>query len=584
MLFCQLPSDVQLSKMPPINGNRKDLQAVFGLQLNTDGAPTSRYERRGPVGRLPPDFLTPIGTRAQNYLHSDTASTKSILGGSRDGDDNSAPQDAHLSRLGLEVQARRDMGILGAVAAGWNICNSWAAAMATLVISASLGGPTALIYGIMVIFVLAGSSALSMAEIASAYPTAGGQYHWTSILVGPGYIGKPLSYICGALNTFGWIATAAGFLAPLSDMVRALAGFLDPTYVAEGWHTFLIFQVCNVAFTAYNIFLMKRTPWIHQLGFFLSIVSFLTILVTCLAQSDPKQSSEVVWTTWVNRSGWSSDGLVFLMALSNANFIYSGLDGAIHLAEECINPAVAVPAALISTVVIGFVTALAFVVAMIYSYNDLDKVLAAPLPVLEIWYQATRSKPIATAFLILLIVGGFFAGTGSQQTASRLTWSFARDDAVVGSRFLRRMNFRFGVPVNALLVNCAFVFLLGCVNLASSAAFTALVATGLILLQCSFAIPAALVLRRRLLGTLPAVLPESRPFRLPGVVGGLANFLSIALAFISLVFYSFPVSLPVTPGNMNYASVVIAVMAALAAGNWVFHASRNYHGPKLPQW
>lgn len=173
------------------------------------------------------------------------------------------------------------------------------------------------------------------------------------------------------------------------------------------------------------------------------------------------------------------------------------------------------------------------------------------LPVLEIWHQATRSKPAATVFLVLLIVGGFFAGTGSLQTASRLSWSFARDDALLGSRFLRRMNFRFGVPVNALLVNCGFVFLLGCVNLGSSAAFNALVATGLILLQCSFAIPAALVLRRRCRGTLAAVLPESRALRLPGPVGALANVLSITLAFISLVFYCFPVSLPVTPGNMS---------------------------------
>lgn len=267
MLFCQLPSDVQLSKMPPSNGNRKDLQAVFGLQPNTDGVSQSTYgSGRGPVNRLPPDFLTPIKATAWNYLHSDASSTREILGGSRGSDDNPAPQDAHLSRLGLEVQARRDMGILGAVAAGWNICNSWAAAMATMAISASLGGPTTLIYGIMVIFVLAGSSALSMAEIASAYPTAGGQYHWTSILAGPGSVGKPLSYACGALNMFGWIATSAGFLAPLSDMIRALAGFLNPGYVAHGWHTFLIFQTCNVAFTAYNIFLMKRTPWIHQLG------------------------------------------------------------------------------------------------------------------------------------------------------------------------------------------------------------------------------------------------------------------------------------------------------------------------------
>lgn len=39
-----------------------------------------------------------------------------------------------------------------------------------------------LLYGIVIIFVLGGACALSMAEIASVYPTSGGQYHWTSIL------------------------------------------------------------------------------------------------------------------------------------------------------------------------------------------------------------------------------------------------------------------------------------------------------------------------------------------------------------------------------------------------------------------
>lgn len=39
-----------------------------------------------------------------------------------------------------------------------------------------------LLYGIMIMLVLGGSAALTMAELASVYPTAGGQYHWTSIL------------------------------------------------------------------------------------------------------------------------------------------------------------------------------------------------------------------------------------------------------------------------------------------------------------------------------------------------------------------------------------------------------------------
>jgi choline transport protein len=110
----------------------------------------------------------------------------------------------------------------------------------------------------------------------------------------------------------------------------------------------------------------------------LSIAGFLVITVSWLAKSHPKQPDGFVWSTFINTTGWPSDGIAFLTGLVNANFIYSGLDGAIHIAEECTNAAVAVSWALLSTVTIGGVTAFAFGVAMAYSYHDFDAVLASP--------------------------------------------------------------------------------------------------------------------------------------------------------------------------------------------------------------
>lgn len=151
-----------------------------------------------------------------------------------------------------------------------------------------------------------------------------------------------------------------------------------------------------------------------------------------------------------------------------------------------------------------------------------------------------------------LILTGLFAVVGALQTASRLTWCFARDDAVVLSPYLARVHPRWGVPVWALLANSACVFVLGCIYLASSTAFNALVSTGLILQQASFAFPAALMLYRRGTGTLGQVMPASKvSFRLPMGVGPLANVLTIVLALVALVFYDFPVDLPVTAANMS---------------------------------
>jgi choline transport protein len=136
---------------------------------------------------------------------------------------------------------------------------------------------------------------------------------------------------------------------------------------------------------------------------------------------------------------------------------------------------------------------------------------------------------------------------GSQQTASRLTWSFARDNALIGSHWLGQIHPRFGVPVWALLFNSAVIFIIGCVYLGSTTAFNAMIATGLILQQISYAIPAVLIMYRR---RSTKFLPKNRSFRL-GHFGWLANILTVVMAIIATVFYNFPTIMPVTPSNMS---------------------------------
>lgn len=40
----------------------------------------------------------------------------------------------------------------------------------------------------------------------------------------------------------------------------------DENYVAEPWHTFLVYQGLNLVVLLYNIFLLHRTLWIHNLA------------------------------------------------------------------------------------------------------------------------------------------------------------------------------------------------------------------------------------------------------------------------------------------------------------------------------
>lgn len=91
-------------------------------------------------------------------------------------------QAIRLEGLVLQDEDSRNMSGVDTISAGWIICNSWAGIAATFALAIAQGGPSTLIYGPIVMCVLVGACAVSLAELASIYPTAGGQYHWVSIL------------------------------------------------------------------------------------------------------------------------------------------------------------------------------------------------------------------------------------------------------------------------------------------------------------------------------------------------------------------------------------------------------------------
>ena len=79
-------------------------------------------------------------------------------------------------------------------------------------------------------------------------------------------------------------------------------------------------------------------------------------------------------------------------------------------------------------------------------------------------------------------------------------------------------------------------------------AFNAFINTTVIIAQISFAVPAALLLLRR---RNPAFLPPTRVFKIPALLGYLANSVCVAWAVVLTVFFTFPTEFPVTGGNMS---------------------------------
>ena len=104
----------------------------------------------------------------------------------------------------------------------------------------------------------------------------------------------------------------------------------------------------------------------------MSLSSVFIISITFLAVAQPKQSSRSVWLGFSNETGWKSDGLVFLLGLINPIYGFGGLDGAVHLGEDCFEQAKTVPRAIVNSLVVGFITTFFFAIAMLYCVKDID--------------------------------------------------------------------------------------------------------------------------------------------------------------------------------------------------------------------
>lgn len=165
----------------------------------------------------------------------------------------------------LEMPMKRKFSILSIIAVGYNITNSWVAIAASFAIAIKSGGAVSLLYGIIAVTVAMLCTGLTLAELASVYPTAGGQYHFTSILASRRW-SRGLSYFSGLAAVFSWITLGASICIAATQALMAIVIRWQPTYEAKAWHLFLVYELFNAVVVVYNIFLTNKTLWVYNAG------------------------------------------------------------------------------------------------------------------------------------------------------------------------------------------------------------------------------------------------------------------------------------------------------------------------------
>lgn len=222
--------------------------------------------------------------------------------------------DDHLAALGIKSELKRNFSPLAMLGLAFAILNSWTALSASLSLALPSGGPTSVVWGLVTAGVCNLALAASLAEFLSAYPTAGGQYHWVAVIAWKRWV-PILSWITGWINTSGWIALVASGGLLGSQLVVGVISLFDASYTPQRWHQFLIYIGYNLFAFLVNAFGNHALNIFNKAAITWSIAGFAIICITVLACASPNYNSgDLVFRDFINETGWP-DGIAWLLGL-----------------------------------------------------------------------------------------------------------------------------------------------------------------------------------------------------------------------------------------------------------------------------
>ncbi|GAA6042680.1 hypothetical protein JCM8097_003742 [Rhodosporidiobolus ruineniae] len=486
---------------------------------------------------------------------------------------NVHPTIATEELTGHQQELRVSMGLWALLALSFANIAPTVAINGSLSTSLASGGPVAVLWGWVIVAIISLAIAASLAELCSAWPHAAGQAFWTYQLAPRGW-GPSLSYWCGLWNIAGgWALIAAGVYI-FSDGLLGIAVAFHPDYAPKDWHLVLLMLGLLFLFFLCNLFIVRLLDAATKGFALINITSVVATIIALAACAPVKASPSFVFDGWVNETGWSSRGFVFLLGLLQSAFTIIGYEASAHLCEEAHDAARLAPLAIVGGTAIVSVVGFLWIITLLFCISDIDAVLgsATGIPVLQIFEDAFKRGGATAAFLINLLLLAF-AVVGIICASSRAVWSLARDKGLPGSRLLGKVNPTLGVPVWACLLQITIPAILCLIYLGSTTIFFAFFQLTTVGYLISYFFPIALLFFRGRHHLPHAV------WRLPDWFAKVCNVAALLYIPFICVLFCLPNFHPVTGSNMNYTSPICAVVLIFGTIGYYVEVRRNYKGP-----
>jgi amino acid transporter len=517
-----------------------------------------------------------------------------------------------LHKLGYAQQLFREMGGFSNFAISFSIISILTGAILLYGYGLKFAGPIINTVGWPLVSLLTLCVAASMAELASAYPTAGGLYFWAYRLGGRGW-----AWITAWLNMIGQVTITAGInIAASIYIIGAVTRIFnipaDAAVPFFGSTTNWYFQVFVMVLimipqVLINVLGIRLTAKLNDFSVYWHIIggAIIVALLIFLGQHHNSLAFLFSSSTSVNPldaasadlgSGTAEPALVFgnfkfasplfaffpglvdlyraapfvlvfLLATLQAQWTYTGYDASAHVAEETImarlNSAWGVFLSVAVSAVVGYV--LLLVLTWTIPEGKVAETAADAYPVLYIVYN-NLSSLFANVVAIIIGVAMWLCGLASITSMARMWYAFARDDGMPGSGLVKQVSPTYRTPVYSTIITSVLAVLI-CLY---AAAFFVVTSISTITLYLAYMFPIYLNWRNKRRGQGEFTTRETAPWNL-GAWGPALNVIAIVWVLIISVVFSLP------PNELVLWTMVgLAVLLTLY---WQLSAKKRFAGP-----
>ncbi|ODV81411.1 amino acid transporter, partial [Suhomyces tanzawaensis NRRL Y-17324] len=482
-----------------------------------------------------------------------------------------------LAQIGYKPELKRRFSKIQAFGVAFSIMGLLPS-IASIFAQGIIAGPAGLLWGWVISSALIFCIGISMSENGSSQPTSGGLYYWTNYYAPP-RAKTLLSFLIGNTNSIaligGLCSVDYGFA---QELLAAVVVAKDGDFDITPAKLYGIFAACVFSHIIITCLSSRNCAYLQTTSIYVNLALIVLFLIALpIGASGNFRSGKFVFTEFDSISEWPVGWTQLSAAWLPAIWTIGAFDSVIHVSEEVKSAEGTIPFGILGSIGMcwGLGTIIIIMTLFCMQTNDIENHYLQTkfgFPMAQIIFDCLGKK-WTIAFMALMAFAQFLMGASILTAISRQIWAFARDNGLPFSRYIKKVNKKLSVPINAVWFGGIVAIIIGLLVLIGSVAANALFTLYIAGNYVAWGTPTFLRL------TYGKHKFKPGKFYLGPVWSPIIGWISTIFIVFTFFMVLFPATKNVDSGNMNYTCVITPSVWILSLIYYYVYAHKVYHGP-----